>query len=344
MTTRRWIFSRPIDLAVFGGTALVSLALVLAGPRHGAASPEWSWITGVLLVDVAHVWSTAFVVYLDPVERQRRTRLYTLVPLASLVAGIALYACGADVFWRVLAYLAVFHFIRQQYGWVMMYRARHGERTWRWLDGATIYAATLYPLIVWHTRLPRAFAWMKPGDFVAGLPAAVATVAGWLYAALLVGYAVRAVAQRPVVWGKHVVVAATAACWYVGIVATNADYAFTVTNVFIHGVPYLVLIYLYARSASHEPGSRAGATARLIGGRRGLFVFCASLWAIAYCEELIWDRAIWHDRSWLFGGSVDIGSAATLLVPLLAVPQLTHYVLDGFLWRRRANPRLGRLL
>jgi hypothetical protein len=26
------------------------------------------------------------------------------------------------------------------------------------------------------------------------------------------------------------------------------------------------------------------------------------------------------------------------------VPQLTHYVLDGFLWRRKANPRLGRLL
>ena len=35
---------------------------------------------------------------------------------------------------------------------------------------------------------------------------------------------------------------------------------------------------------------------------------------------------------------------ALLVVPLLAVPQLTHYVLDGFLWRRRANPRLGRLL
>jgi hypothetical protein len=29
---------------------------------------------------------------------------------------------------------------------------------------------------------------------------------------------------------------------------------------------------------------------------------------------------------------------------LLAVPQLTHYVLDGFLWKRAKNPRLGRLL
>ena len=54
------------------------------------------------------------------------------------------------VFWRALAYLAVFHFIRQQYGWVMLYRVRGGERgrAGRWLDGATVYAATLYPLIV----------------------------------------------------------------------------------------------------------------------------------------------------------------------------------------------------
>lgn len=342
---KRWIFSRPIDLAVFGGTAVVSLLLVLAGPRHGSASPEWSWITGVLLVDVAHVWSTAFVVYLDPAERGRRAVLYTAVPVACFAAGLAIYsAFGEAGFWRVIAYLAVFHFIRQQFGWVMLYRARGGERSYRWLDGATIYAATLYPLIVWHTELPRAFAWMKQGDFVAGLPPVIARVAGWVYAALLAAYVIRAAAQRPVAWGKHVVVAATAACWYVGIVATDADYAFTVTNVFVHGVPYLVLVYLYARSASREAGSRTGTTARMLGRRYGAFIFCTTLWAIAYCEELIWDRAIWHDRSWLFGASVDIGSAATLLVPLLAVPQLTHYVLDGFLWRRTANPRLGRLL
>jgi hypothetical protein len=355
--TRRWLFSAPIDLAVFGGTALVALGLVVAGPALGAAAPalapdavpEWTWITGVLLVDVAHVWSTAFVVYLDPAEWRRRPALYAAAPLAAFAGGVALYAAGEAVFWRALAYLAVFHFIRQQYGWVMMYRARHGERdqAGRWLDGATIYAATLYPLIVWHTELPRAFWWMKQGDFVAGLPAVTASVAGWIYAALLAAYAVRAIAtahRAPVPWGKHVVVATTAACWYAGIVATNADYAFTVTNVFIHGVPYLALVYLYARAAAREPGSRTGATARLIGRRRSLVVFLATLWAIAYLEEMIWDRAIWHDHGWLFGAGIDVGRAAMLIVPLLAVPQLTHYVLDGFLWRRRANPRLGRLL
>ncbi len=342
---KRWLFSPAIDLAVFGGTAIIALALVLLGQRYGSSEPEWSWIVGVLLVDVAHVWSTSFVVYLDPAEWKRRPVFYAGVPLVCFGAGIVLYAVGGPLwFWRVVAYLAVFHFIRQQYGWVMLYRARNGERTYRWLDGATIYATTLYPLIYWHAHLPRAFWWMKTDDFALALPAWTSTVAGWIYVALLAAYTARAVVARPVSWGKHVVVATTAACWYVGIVATNSDYTFTVTNVFIHGVPYLVLVYIYARRAAAEAVSAHGASARMLAGARGIVVFLATLWLVAYVEELLWDRTVWHDREWLFGGSLDVGDAAIVVVPLLAMPQLAHYVLDAFLWRRRANPRLGRLL
>ncbi len=347
----RWLFNAPLDLAVFGGTALAALALVWFGP-HTSDTPEWTWIAGILLVDVAHVWSTAFVVYLDPAEWKRRPALYAGVPIACFAAGIVLYGCGADVFWRVIAYLAVYHFIRQQYGWVMLYRARNGERDrlGRWLDGATIYACALYPLIWWHASLPRAFSWMMDGDFVVGLPHAVVPIAFVLYVALLASYALRAVWQlargQRASWGKHVVVAATAACWYNGIVATNSDYAFTVSNVFTHGIPYMVLVFVYARAAAKEPESADGAAAALLRGRalRAAVIFLATLWFVAYVEEMTWDRTMWHDRAWLFGAGRDVGGAAIVIAPLLAVPQLAHYVLDAFLWRRRSNPRLGRLL
>lgn len=344
MTRSPWLFGRDVDLAVFGGTALVALALA-ALPLGAGAEPEWSWIVGVMLVDVAHVWSTAFVVYLDPAEWKRRPLLYGGVPAACFAGGVGLYAgAGEAAFWRVVAYLAVFHFIRQQYGWVMLYRARNGERdrVGRILDGATVYAAALYPILYWHAHLPRDFAWMRQGDFATGLPPWVATVAGYAYASLLGAYIARALVQRPVSWGKHLVVATTAACWYVGIVATNGDYTFTVTNVFVHGVPYLALVYVYARNAARERGVPHGSGAWLV--RRGPLVFLATLWAVAYVEELLWDRAIWHDRGYLFGAPFDIGGAAIVVVPLLAMPQLAHYVLDAFLWRRRSNPRLSRLL
>jgi hypothetical protein len=349
---RPWLWSARIDLAVFLGTALVALALVPLGPALGVgadgAGPEWTWVTGVLLVDVAHVWSTAFVVYLDPVELRRRKVLYIATPLACWAAGIGLYQLGEAAFWRAIAYLAIFHFVRQQWGWVAMYRGRAGERDrlGRWIDAAMIYAATVYPLIVWHCELPRAFWWMREGDLATGLPARIADVAGVVYLAIAAAYVANAIAgaRRGVVnWGKHAVVGTTAACWYVGIVAMNSDYAFTVTNVFIHGVPYLVLVFFYARAAAAE--APRGPSARLLSGTHGVIAFVATLWLAAYVEELVWDRNVWHDRAWLFGDAGDTGPRLrAILVPLLVVPQLTHYVLDGFLWRRAGNPRLTRLL
>ena len=339
-----WIFSRPVDLAVFALPAALSLAIVLLRAPSATPddSPEWVWVTGVLLVDVAHVWSTAFITYLNPAELRRHPERYWLVPGLGWVLGVVLYSLGGPgLFWRALAYLAVFHFVRQQYGWMALYRARAGDRSrlGAWSDGAAIYAATLYPLVWWHAHLPRRFNWFLPGDFLSGVPGVVADVAAVVYALCLCAYLVRALlagARAPVPWGKHLLVAGTAATWYVGIVAFDDDMAFTLTNVLAHGIPYAVLVFSYARfTAPREPGPAA----RLLGGgTAGAFVrFLACLWLIAYIEELLWDRGVWHERARLFGAGLDLGSLHVWLVPLLALPQLTHYVLDGLFWRRAGN-------
>jgi hypothetical protein len=291
---------------------------------------------------VAHVWATGFRVYFDRRELMRRPVLYTLVPMLGLAASIMLYArAGASVFWRVLAYLAIFHFVRQQYGWVALYRVRCGEspRSGRWLDGATIYATTLYPLLYWHTHLPRRFDWFVPGDLLA-LPRALELVARPIYVAILAAYVVRSLRG----WrrgegnlGKDIVVVTTAACWYVGIVALDSDYGFTVTNVLIHGIPYFALVY-FTRDAGSASSARGSTLARVA-------TFLGALWFIAYVEEMLWDRAVWQDHPWLFGAPWSVSEGVKrLLVPLLALPQLTHYILDGFVWRRRTNPDLVRAL
>ena len=65
---------------------------------------------------------------------------------------------------------------------------------------------------------------------------------------------------------------------------------------------------------------------------QGLAVYLAVLLGLAVFEESLWELAVWGehfsdefllDAQWLW-----------LAVPLLALPQLTHYVLDGFIWRR----------
>ncbi len=126
-----WLFSPRVDLAVFLGSAAVSLLALWVGAWLGVLeddAPEWSWVPAVLLIDVAHVYATGFRVYFDTEELKRRVWLYALVPALALALGVALYSESEKMFWRALAYLVVFHFVRQQYGWVAMYRARLGER------------------------------------------------------------------------------------------------------------------------------------------------------------------------------------------------------------------------
>lgn len=339
----KWLFSRTVDLSVFLGSAIVSLLLLFVGAKAGVLyddSPDWIWIGAVLLVDVAHVHATWYKVYFDTDEIKRRPYLYAFVPILGYAIGVALYSEGALTFWRVLAYLAVFHFVRQQYGWVALYRAKLGERDkpGKWIDTLAIYLATIYPLIYWHANLPRKFCWFVPNDF-ASLPSIIVKIVAPVYWAVMFLYVTRSLygwlVKREGNPGKDIVVITTAVCWYLGIVAFNSDYAFTVTNVIIHGVPYFALIYWYARTRRET----ANKSYRVLAS--GIMVFLLTLWVLAYVEEFFWHRGVWHERGWMFGGDWDWTSVKTFLIPLLALPQLTHYVLDGFIWRRRSNPNFN---
>ncbi|HSD28163.1 MAG TPA: hypothetical protein VLL75_12735 [Vicinamibacteria bacterium] len=347
-----WLVSMRWDVAVFGGSAALAFALLALG-RHTSALdrplPAVTWLLTVVFVDVAHVWATAYRVYLDPEERGRRTGLYAGIPVAAYVVGVLLYSASAALFWRVLAYVAVFHFVRQQYGWVALYRRRLGvpSRLDRWVDDAAIYSATLYPLLFWHAHLPREFEWFIPGDFIPGLPPGAAEALWPLHVAIALAFVARQaylVARgRPVSPGKVLIVATTWLTWYAGIVVFDSDYAFTVTNVLVHGIPYLAFVWRYGRARFAQS---TAAVAALFRPHRFL-LYLAPLLAVAFAEEWGWDRLVWHEHGGLFPGpSFAPGAAAlALLVPLLALPQATHYVLDAWIWRvRPENPDLARHL
>ncbi len=340
-----WLFSPRVDLGVFVGSFVLSMAALGVGAATGvlhAETPGWAWVPAIVLCDVAHVWSTVFKTYLDPSERRARARLFAVAPIVGLVASVALYAVGELAFWRALAYVAIFHFVRQQYGWVALYRAKAGEADGRLVDTAAIYAATCGPLLYWHTHVPRRFSWFVPDDVVA-IPSLLYPIGAVLYVVAMLAYVARSVS----LWargrgnpGKDVVVVTTAAAWLVGIVVFDSDYAFTVTNVLMHGIPYFAIVWAHAKKEGATPVARSSVYGALT---QHVLVFLGALWLVAFVEELVWDRAVWHDRAWLFGEGWDLGAAKLVVVPLLALPQLTHYVLDGFIWKRRTNRTVAEL-
>lgn len=335
-----WLFSRNADLAAFTGTALLSFALAWFLPSVGVAgeTPPWAWLVFVVFIDVAHVWSTLWRTYLDRDELARRPLLYAGAPLLAYALGVAAHAHSAELFWRLLAYVAVWHFVRQQVGWMVLYgrRRRDSERTIHF-DRVAIYAATLGPVVWWHANLPRAFWWFKEHDFISGLPKVVGTVALVVHFTALLAWLVHAAATRTFHPGKALLLFATWLAWFGGIVLAQSDLAFTVMNVALHGVPYLFLTRRYARGRDADVPYR-GLAAVLV--KLGAVGFLVTLWALAFGEEFLWDRLVWHDHPLFFGDSgVELeGAALALLVPLLSLPQTTHYVLDGFIWRRGSHP------
>jgi hypothetical protein len=325
---------------VFGGSALASLALLAIGAQLGMLhgdTPPWLWLVGVVLVDVAHVWTTTLRVYLDKREVMRRPALYFGVPLLCYALGLFAHAISSRVFWTVLAYTAVFHFVRQQWGWVALFHRRNPTARFdRVLDTLAVYAATLYPLAYWHAHLPRRFHWLIEGDFlfIPVLSPMLVAALQPVYVALLVLFCARQAQlalQRAFIPGKALVILSTFACWYLGIVALNSDFAFTATNVLIHGVPYFALTYRYGRVRTAQPEPAIVLSRVLQLGVLGVLLLFG---AVALGEELLWERWVWSDHP--------LGRLALVfVVPLLALPQATHYALDGFIWKRSALAHQG---
>ncbi|RYG44769.1 hypothetical protein EON79_14210 [bacterium] len=337
-----WIYSPKFDLWAIIGPPVAITAVVLAfGDRIAQVgdTPPWLWILLVLGIDVAHVYSSLFRTYFDKDEFKRRRTLYLVVPIACWLAGVLVWAVqGPEMFWSIVAYFAIYHFVRQQYGFLMLYRRGEptGTLSYR-IDQIAIYIATVYPLVYWHTY-GRNFQWFSNFEVVRIPWVWPEMVCRAIYVLALGGFLVKE-AYR---WyetgklnlGKCLLLIATAAAWGTGIILFNGDLTFTLVNIISHGVPYMALIWIYQY---RKRSNQAHADNRLLKFFQLKYVplYILALVAIAYFEEGIWDWFVWREHADIFGTFHAPASATLLmfLVPLLTMPQVTHYVLDAYIWR-----------
>lgn len=339
-----WLVGPGFDGLWMVGPAFAVSALALVLPEDLELG-GLGWLLIVVGIDVAHVWSTLYRTYADPGLWARHRRLLVGAPVVAALGALALVPLGELGFWRALAYFAAFHFVRQHVGVGLLYRARSGEpmvgpaALW---ERAALYAGPLVALAWWHASLPRGFAWFLPGDFVA-VPRGVAHAASVAGAIAVLGHLSQRVREQRTSWARDLWWLGGSLAWLVGVVATNGDLPFTLTNVVSHGVPYVALVG-WTAGRQWQVAGRGAFSARWFTAA-GLPALIGLPIALALAEEALWDWTVWGEHPEWFGEAAVDASLTPVAAALLSVPQLTHYLLDGFIWKADfGDPPLRTLL
>jgi len=349
MKKQPWIHSASFDLIWFHLPTIVVLLIIWLLPTSIIESTEmspWFWLLFIAGIDVSHVYSTLFRTYFHSEQFVRNKQLFILIPLICFVIAVFLYSLSSIIFWRVLAYLAVFHFIRQQYGFLRIYSRKESlGKLNSIVDKMTIYSATLYPIVYWHLCGDRVFKWFVENDFVLfsnqhenilGFIQLIylAIISTWLATTCFKLFKYRIFNIPKFIW-----ITSTILSWYFGIVYFNSDLVFTMLNVVAHGIPYMALVWHY--SGKEKPSVKFDILIWREGlnKSKSLVIFILILLFFGIIEEALWDSLVWQDHSIFFGflysniNLVNSREFQSLIIPVLALPQMVHYVLDGFIWR-----------
>lgn len=344
-----WLYNAPLESTLILLPAFLStLAVWLLNPYFTEVT-ALGWLLLVVLVDVSHVYSTLLKTYLKPGQNARRKTLLWTLPLGIWIGGMLLYQLDILWFWRCIAYLAVYHFIRQQYGFYRIYaRNENTPESIRFFDSLAIYSAAFLPVLMWHLRDDRDFYWMIKDDFLLFPQPLLFRMVQVLFFLTCFAYILKelifSLRSRSFNIPKNAIWLGTALSWYTGIIVLNGDLAFTLTNVLAHGIPYMALVYISEKKQQASRPKKQGLYEIILRYRTGWIVFIAILFVAAWTEESLWNTFVWHeedkkavlDPAGLFSLQ-DMRGWWGVLVPLLIVPQVTHYLLDAYIWRIRKN-------
>ncbi|WP_417942869.1 hypothetical protein [Flavobacterium sp. RS13.1] len=334
-----WIHRAKTDLLFIIGPSFFVLAIIFVFQDYITEIENdysfYTWLFLIVFIDVAHVYATLFKTYFVADEFQKKKKLLILLPIVCFVISMILFSFGSLVFWSFLAYVAVFHFIRQQYGFMRLY-ARNEEkiRGSAIIDNLTIYVATVYPMLFWFLSSNRKFNWFVEDEFFHFENQALLEILFWIYISILLLYMVRtaiiSVKNNFFNVPKNSIILGTALSWYFGIVYFNDDLVFTLLNVVSHGIPYMALVYFREVESKVDNGS---VVFGFLKNYNAVFIYGLILLIIAFSEEFLWEFFVWNEN--ISVSNFDFSGWHFILVPLLSVPQFTHYLLDGFIWKSK---------
>ena len=359
MSKSPWLFSKKTDLIFLFFPIWAVWIWAFNADLKNQSLPNWAWVIFILGIDVSHVWSSIFRTYLNKNDRLHHKTSICLVPAILLPLLFALAAYSSHLFWAILAYVAVYHFMKQQHGFMALYIFKNQEKQSTLktkFDKWVIYSGMIYPIIYWHFDQGRNFNWFISGDF---LPLhqlindmqifSYLSIPYFLLLLVWIIWEASLAKKGPLAIGKILWVSTTYLNWYLGIVFFNSDVIFSVTNVVAHGVPYLVLVIKYKIG---EQALTQGSKTSYIQAFINIFIILTLAFFFAFFEEYFWDMLVNLEKHEIFETIapywISIEHYPWLIafcMAVLTLPQATHYVIDGFIWKFNSkNPQLKKII
>lgn len=349
---KQWLFSKKLDLLFLNIPIWITwlICFIYDEQFSQLKIPLIVWVIFVLGIDVTHVWSTIFRTYLSEKERGLYQKSIRLAPILAFSIAFLLSWYSEYAFWRVLAYFALYHFIKQQYGFLKLYQVKEYKVSKFFKDEWVLYIGTLYPVLIWHFLGDRKFNWFVEGDFVIFpiLNAEYLFLLNILYFFILIFWVLECLyiankknSNPPM--GKILWVTSTFGTWWLGIVYFNSDFSFTITNVVAHGIPYMALVFYYVERKNTLLNPSVVGKSMLV-NVVWMFIICLFL---GYFEEFFWDIFINSERNDFYGNwtkfYLNNSFVRAIFIGVLAMPQITHYILDGVIWKGKDNPYLKKV-
>lgn len=354
-THNPWIFSKKTDLLAFLlPIALSILLLPLLLQINTDPVPLWAFLILAVAFDVAHVWTTTLRTYLDHSELTRRPKLYLLAPPAVLLVTLLLTLYSLTIFWTCAAYLAIYHFIKQDYGFLALYKAKLRESNpldYK-LDKITLYTVTIAPILLWHASPSRHFDWFNAGEqFLIRIPSSLKPTIIIVYSSIITLYTARQIQRfkhdSSFNTGKNLLLLLITTRWAIGSLLDHPLVSLAFINVF-HGLPYMILLFTTCQRkwTQQKPIHWTEKLSQYLTLQHNAALYFSVFVLIACLEETLWDGLVW--RVYL-PQIISIPKlphkAIAITTALLAFPQLLHYILDAFIWKLDdSNPGLHKLL
>ncbi|MDQ7008714.1 MAG: hypothetical protein Q9M94_00280, partial [Candidatus Gracilibacteria bacterium] len=262
----------------------------------------------LIVFDVPHVWSTLYKTYLDKEIVENNKQMLFLVPFLSFIIISIIVFSDLSLFllFWLLAFFAVYHFIKQQLGVVMLYsskevKVREKEENifYKKLDYYLIWLITGMPIIYWFSNLDtRKYSWFTDYEFVK-LPNELFPTLWFLFIIYILYYIFiqikRIKFNHDINYYKYLYLIGTFIVWFTGIVWTNNMLIFGFGNMFLHGWNFIGIVYISTlNKIEDEKNKNYKIMEKII--KKGYLFFIIPLIIIGIIEQFGWSLMTFSDK------------------------------------------------